>query len=276
MPVLSLLPRFGPGRAPAGRRNRLPHPSRMAAWKCRNSRRRHSCRRLAGDVFLYGLSSPPSLPFTRAFPSGALLIHNEGVPARRASSITIYELKIILQEIRPPVWRRVQVPAKVRLNCLHDVFQIVMGWTDSHLHQFEKDGANYAVPYDEFEPDGLDVIDTSTVSLDTLLKIEGDSLVYLYDFGDSWGHDVVVEKIFPGDEQSVRPRCLAGERHCPPEDVGGVPGYEEFLEVIFDPTHEEHAHMVRWAGGRFQPEGFDLAAVNKRLSRMRWPVRCYR
>ena len=124
----------------------------------------------------------------------------------------------------------------MRLNCLHDVFQIVMGWTDSHLHQFEKDGACYGVPYDEFEEDGIEIIDSNSVSLNGLLKSEGDSLLYLYDFGDNWRHDVVVEKIVPGGDAPIRPECVAGERHCPPEDVGGVRGYEEFLEVIFEPT----------------------------------------
>jgi hypothetical protein len=196
------------------------------------------------------------------------------VPVRKTPSTSVYQLKLTLQDIRPPIWRQVRVPAKVRLSCLHNVFQIVMGWTDSHLHQFEKDGAGYGVPYDE--DDGIETIDSSGVSLDNLLKAEGDCLLYRYDFGDNWRHDVVVEKILPGDELSTRPVCVAGERHCPPEDVGGIGGYAQFLEVIFDPTHEEHQSMVTWAGGRFQPEDFDLKAVNAMLSRMRWPVRCYR
>jgi hypothetical protein len=98
--------------------------------------------------------------------------------------------------------------------------------------------------------------------------------------GDDWRHEVVLEKILPAPGTTVRPVCLSGQRHCPPEDVGGTPGYEEFLEVIFDPHHEEYAHNVRWAGGpsaltqsveRFQPEEFDANAVNATLSRMRWP-----
>ena len=187
----------------------------------------------------------------------------------------MYQLKLTLQDIRPPIWRRVLVPAKARLNCLHDVFQIVMGWTDSHLHHFETDAACYGVLYAGLDDDGIEIIDSSGVSLDSLLKAEGDSLLYRYDFGDNWRHDVVVEKILSGDAPP-RPQCVAGERHCPPEDVGGVPGYEQFLEVIFDPTHEDYQNMVTWAGGRFQPEDFDLRAVNAMLSRMRWPVRCYR
>jgi len=111
------------------------------------------------------------------------------------------------------------------------------------------------------------------------LKTPGDSMLYVYDFGGNWRHNVTLEKILPASGM-VRPVCIAGERHCPPEDVGGVPGYTEFLEVIFEPGHEEYEHYVRWAGGpsplnrsvgRFQPEEFNIMAVNDALSRMRWP-----
>jgi hypothetical protein len=153
------------------------------------------------------------------------------------------------------------------------VFQIVMGWTDSHLHEFEKDGARYGVPDEE---DVVEMIDAGRVSLATLLEAEGDSLVYTYDFGDGWRHDVVLEKILGWSDKATRPECVGGDRHCPPEDVGGPRGYEQFLEVIFDPTHEDHVNMVRWAGGRFHAEDFDLKDVNLSLARMRWPVRCYK
>jgi hypothetical protein len=195
-----------------------------------------------------------------------------GMQAKKAT--WIYQLKITLHEIRPPIFRQVQVPGRVRLCCLHDVFQVVMGWTNSHLHQFEKDGAYYAVPDDEAH--GIDIIDEDSVSLDNVLCAEGDSMLYLYDFGDSWRHDVILEKKLPADGAAMRPVCIAGERRCPPEEVGGVPGYDHFLDVIFNPAHEEYEQLVAWFGGRFQPEEFDLAAVNRRLSRMRWPVRCYR
>jgi hypothetical protein len=98
------------------------------------------------------------------------------------------------------------------------------------------------------------------------------SLTYQYDFGDNWQHEIILEKLLPAGSGPSRPICLGGERRCPPEDVGGVSGYEEFLEVIFDPTHEEFDHYVGWAGGHFVDE-FDLAAVNAKLSTMRWPVR---
>ena len=132
------------------------------------------------------------------------------------------------------------------------------------------DGALYGLPDDEFSDS--DVFDDTLAALDQLLKAEGDSLLYVYDFGDDWRHDVVLEEILPG-EAAGRPVCIAGERKCPPEDVGGTPGYERFLEVIFDPAHEDHEHMVRWAGGRFQAEEFKLDAVNKYLARLRRPTR---
>jgi hypothetical protein len=150
---------------------------------------------------------------------------------------------------------------------LHDALQAVFGWTNSHLHNFEKDGKYWGVP--EYD----DLIDESRVQLGKLLKAEGESMIYVYDFGDNWQHEIVLEKVVPANAPLKLPICLDGARRCPPEDAGGVSGYEEFLEVIFDPTHEEYEHLVGWAGGPFQAEAFDLKAVNETLSRMRWPVR---
>jgi hypothetical protein len=189
----------------------------------------------------------------------------------------VYELRITLQEILPPIWRLIRVPDTLRLSHLHDALQTVIGWTDSHLHRFEKDGKHWGVPDDEGD-DGIEISDESRIPISAVLRTPGDSMLYVYDFGDNWRHNVELEKILPAS-RPVRPVCLAGERHCPPEDVGGVPGYEEFLEVIFEPGHEEHEHYVRWGGGpsplnrsvgRFQPEEFNLMAVNDELSRMRW------
>jgi hypothetical protein len=183
----------------------------------------------------------------------------------------IYQLKITLSGIIPPIWRRIQVPSSIKLCCLHSAIQVAMGWTDSHLHQFEKDGKNWGVPeWDEFNE--FDLIDESKTLLANVLKTEGDSMSYQYDFGDDWQHGVVLEKILPVESALKHPLCLAGERRCPPEDVGGVFGYQEFLEVIFDPNHEEYEQHVRWAGGHFVDE-FDLKAANGKLARMRWPVR---
>jgi hypothetical protein len=193
------------------------------------------------------------------------------MPSKKAPP-PVYRLKITLVGIEPPIWRQIQVPSTIRLCCLHDAFQAVMGWTDSHLHQFEKDGRNWGVPeYDEF--DELDLIDESETPLGRVLKAEGDGLIYVYDFGDDWRHEVVLEKIIPVNDVVKTPICIGGARRCPPEDVGGVSGYQEFLEVIFDPTHEEYEHLVGWAGGSFHAEEFAVKAVNETLSGMRWPIR---
>jgi hypothetical protein len=167
--------------------------------------------------------------------------------AKVKAQACIYELRITLQEIRPPIWRLIQVPSTLRLCCLHDALQAVMGWTNSHLHRFEKDGKQWGVP-EHFEDDDTDIIDESRTKISDILMTPGDSVHYVYDFGDNWRHSVVLEKLLPASTTTVRPLCLAGERHCPPEDVGGTPGYEEFLQVVFEPTHEEYDHYVRWAG----------------------------
>jgi hypothetical protein len=192
------------------------------------------------------------------------------VPTAKIAPST-YELKITLLGIEPPIWRRLQVPSTIRLCCLHSAIQVVMGWTDSHLHHFEKDGTNWGVPeWDEYGD--LALSDERRVPLDKMLNLAGEKLRYFYDYGDDWQHEVLSEQILPACGH-LTPVCLAGERHRPPEDVGGTGGYEEFLEVIFQPDHEEFDYYRRWAGDDFDPEHFNLEAVNDTLSRMRWPVR---
>ncbi len=182
-----------------------------------------------------------------------------------------YRLRITLNRIQPPIWRRIQVPASIKLCCLHTAIQIAMGWTDSHLHQWEKDGQNWGVPeWDEF--DELDLIDESQTRLAQVLSSKGEAITYVYDFGDNWQHEVVLEEIVQVSEAVKVPICLGGERRCPPEDVGGVSGYEEFLEVLLDPRHEDYEQYVRWAGGHFI-DTFELKSANETLSRKRWPVR---
>jgi hypothetical protein len=183
----------------------------------------------------------------------------------------VFQLKITLLDIAPYIWRRIHVPGSIKLCCLHSAFQVVMGWTDSHLHQFEKDGRNWGVPeWDEFGE--FDLMDESKTQLATVLVAKGDSLVYQYDFGDDWQRTVILEDIIAVRGVMKTPVCLEGERRCPPEDVGGVSGYEEFLEAIIDPRHENYEQYLRWVGGHFHDE-FDLKGVNATLSWMQWPVR---
>lgn len=196
------------------------------------------------------------------------LVDNGVVPAKKAAFAPAYQLKIELLGITPPIWRRLQVPGNIKLSRLHDVIQAAMGWTDSHLHQFEMDGKYWGNP-EYYEDDDIEVIDERRVVLYKLLQAEGDSVVYTYDFGDNWRHTVLVEQILGEETVVLQPVCLAGERHCPPEDVGGTTGYQNFLDVIFDPTHKEHEHYVTWVGGRFQPEEFNVGTVNRSLAKSR-------
>jgi hypothetical protein len=172
-----------------------------------------------------------------------------------------YQITITLRGIRPPIWRRVQVPGPIRLAALHEVIQTVFGWTDSHLHQFVVAGRTYGQP-DDFDEA---VEDESGVSLAEALGTRHKRFLYVYDFGDNWEHDVVVENIVVGNSGSERPLCLGGKRHRPPEDCGGPPGYENFLAAVRDPGHEEHDAMLELVGGSFDAEAFDLAAVNRTL-----------
>jgi hypothetical protein len=188
------------------------------------------------------------------------------------AKMSIYQIKITLLGIEPPIWRRIQVPSTIPLCCLHDAFQAVIGWTDSHLHQFEKDGEYWGILDNHEFQDDSEIIDESRVPVANVLLAEGDSMVYVYDFGDNWRHEVLLEKIL-SSEAPTPPVCLGGERRCPPEDVGGQSGYQHFLDVIFNPEHDEFEHYVRWAGGPFHAEEFDVGKVNDILDRMRWPMR---
>ena len=186
--------------------------------------------------------------------------------AAKATS-TVYQLKVTLKDIKPPVWRRVQVPDGT-LGDLHEVIQIVMGWTDSHLHQFVVRGTSYGPPAPDdfgFETD-MEYEDEEGVLLSEVVK--GDRKVkfrYEYDFGDGWQHDIEFERVVEREPRARYPRCVGGARACPPEDVGGPWGYADFLAAMADPKHEDHREMKEWIGGRFDPEVFSVDAVNKEL-----------
>ena len=178
----------------------------------------------------------------------------------------IYQLKITLRGSTPPIWRRVMVPGKFSLYKLHQVIQMAMGWTNRHLHQFIIDGQYYGIPSSE---DWETVIDESCYALSQIAPHAKRKFVYEYDFGDSWEHEIVVEKIPPPETGVKYPMCIKGKRACPPEDVGGVWGYATFLEAINDPTHEEHDSYVEWIGGEFDSEEFNLDQINQGLRRVK-------
>lgn len=175
----------------------------------------------------------------------------------------IYQIKVTLAGVRPAVWRRLLVPSTISLRKLHDILQIAMGWEDAHLHAFVAGGETYGMADPDF-PDATR--SDARVKLDAVLLREKDWLIYEYDFGDGWEHKVVLEKVLAQTPGLQAPRCIAGARACPPEDCGGVGGYEEFLQAIADPFHPEHEEMLEWIGGDFDPAWFEPEEINEELA----------
>lgn len=181
-----------------------------------------------------------------------------------------YQIKITLRDTKPPIWRRVLVPAGVTLADLHRIVQVAMGWQDSHLHLFEVGTERYGMP--DPDDDLLELRDERRVRLDDVVSGVGARLRYEYDFGDSWEHDILIEKVFSDPVPAAV--CLAGRRACPPEDCGGAYGYERLMRILADPTNEEHDDLVDWLEGEaFNPAELDLDTVNAALSRLRLRVR---
>ena len=182
---------------------------------------------------------------------------------KRNEDIHIYQIKVTLDEIKPPIWRRIQVKSDITLSKLHVIIQELMGWDGYHLHQFIIDGITYSEP----DPaDMFDVIDERTVTLSQVVFEKNTKFNYEYDFGDSWYHIILVEKILPLEADKHYPVCLKGKRACPPEDSGGPYGYDELLAIIKNPKHPEHKEMVDWLDYDFDPEYFDLDEINQRLA----------
>lgn len=189
------------------------------------------------------------------------------------------QIKIALAEAQPPIWRRVLARPSMPLDELHYLIQDAMGWANSHLHEFVaggtwmrgfvRDGTSYSDKrFDEEEMHE----DETAVTVGDFLRKPGDTLAYVYDFGDNWAHRIELEEILQKAPRNRRvPCCLGGERACPPDDCGGVHGYAELLAVLADPNHEEHADMVAWVAGMvegdgpFEPDAFDLAKSNRRI-----------
>jgi hypothetical protein len=174
----------------------------------------------------------------------------------------IYQIKITLRDSKPPIWRRLLVSGDTKLSELHSIIQEVMPWWDYHLHQFDVDGVFYSTPHPD---DYHEVVDERKTKLGDIAGSEGAKFIYEYDFGDGWDHIIQVERILPPDPAQPLPVCIKGKRACPPEDVGGIWGYEVFLKAIKDPKHSEHDMYIEWIGAGFDPEEFDLEAVNERL-----------
>ena len=169
----------------------------------------------------------------------------------------VFQLKATIVGSKPPVWRRVLVAESASLLDLHEVLQGAFGWYDCHLHEFEIDGVRYGT--DDGEGWGPPPKSERRTRLGTVAR-QGTAIRYVYDFGDDWVHRVVVEKVLQADPRTSYPCCIAGKRACPPEDCGGVWGYQEFLAAISDADHPEHESMLAWVGGEFDPEAFDAAS----------------
>ena len=198
--------------------------------------------------------------------------------ARKATEATktgapIYQLKVTLNGFKPAIWRRVQVSDNITLGTLHVIIQMVMGWGGGHLHQFILGKRPNLIfigspsPFDDVMDEEMGNEDDVTIK--QALSAAKSKMTYEYDFGDGWEHEILLEKIVSAESGVYYPRCLAGEMACPPDDVGGVWGYANFLDAIKNPKHPEHEDLLDWVGGDFDPEAFDLEDVNKRLKNLK-------
>ena len=178
-----------------------------------------------------------------------------------------YRLYVSLPYIAPAIWRRLEVSGAMSFAALHEVLQTAMGWENYHLWTFDVDKTEIGPPVaDDFAMLGEpELLPAARTTLDAALGGRRIKFRYTYDLGDDWLHEIKVEKVSDPDPSVQYPRCTGGARACPPEDCGGYPGYHDLLEAIGDPKHPEHAGLLEWVGEDFDPEAFDLEAVNRRL-----------
>jgi hypothetical protein len=188
----------------------------------------------------------------------------------RAPEPEIARLKITLDEIKPRIWRQIEVPLGIRLDELHLVIQEAMGWENAHLYEFRAGGSSWGIADEELGVDyGDGPLPAKRATLGELVGGAGKkTFKYLYDFGDGWEHSIRVERLIAADPDSRYPRLLAAKRGCPPEDCGGPWGYTDYLEAITDPNHENHDEMIEWRGPGFDPEDANEAGIRKRLDRL--------
>ena len=177
----------------------------------------------------------------------------------------IYQLHISLKYIKPEIWRRFLVTDEVTFEKLHKIIQIVMGWEDYHLHEFSVGSRKFGMPDEEW--DFYEAENEKKVRLNELNMAENQKFGYLYDFGDSWEHEIKIEKLISIESGVKYPKCLAGERACPPEDCGGPWGYVDYLAAIADPQHEQHEEMLEWRG-EFNAEAFDVKKATKEMRKV--------
>jgi hypothetical protein len=188
----------------------------------------------------------------------------------------VYQFKITLKDIAPPIWRRIQVPDIYTFWDLHVAIQDALGWLDYHLHEFEMKSPSkgrkvrIGIP----DEDGFDrsIYPGWKLRISDYFAMDNKKARYLYDFGDGWEHNVVLEKILPRETGKQYPACIDGKRACPPEDCSGAHGYEHLLEVIMDPSHAEYQELIEWLGDDFEPERFQCEEVYFWDPQQRWKI----
>jgi hypothetical protein len=183
------------------------------------------------------------------------------------STPDIYQIKVTLLGTKPPIWRRLQVPADLTLAQLHNVLQIAMGWDDEHMHEFRLGQRRFGRPEPVDPCMRMPRVESErTARLSAVLERAGAKMIYSYDFGDSWEHSIVLEKQLPADPNTTYPVCTDGQLACPPEDCGGIPGFYDLLDALDDPNHERHEELRDWIGEDFDPQAFSLDSVNRKLA----------
>ncbi len=186
----------------------------------------------------------------------------------RLDAPRLFLLKITLLDSKPAIWRRFAVKGDITLFKLHNIIQRAMGWENFHLHEFIINKVRYGEVGDDFDFGPPLISDKRTLLQDVISRAKT-KFRYIYDFGDDWQHEILVEKIMLPEAKQLYPYRLDGARACPPEDCGGVWGYEHLLDIINNPNHPESEESREWLGEGFDPEAFDLAAVNKKLARFK-------
>jgi hypothetical protein len=179
-----------------------------------------------------------------------------------------YQFKITLEGTKPTVWRRLRVPNDFTFGDLHVAIQVAMGWTDSHLYSFNKPGSSEFIGYvDSLDGEDADFEDAEEIGISEVFEKVQDAMIYIYDFGDNWEHMVVLEEIV--NDNLAMPYCITGESACPPEDCGGIFGYQELLKILKNPKSKEYKSMREWLSLEedeyWDPKHFDVAETNKAL-----------
>jgi hypothetical protein len=181
---------------------------------------------------------------------------------------TIASLRITLSDTDPPIWRQVEVPVEANLKMIHDIVQAAMGWQDSHLWAFKADDRRYGLPDPQWPDDTMSA--AKNIKLSSLLDRGVAQFEYTYDMGDNWHHVIAIESVEQGQPDTKYPRYIDGARRAPPEDIGGTPGFENFLDAIADPKHPDHSELTAWydecCGGIFNPETIDELIIKRRVA----------